>query len=205
MGLHAGAAQRVRLRAARGKRGAPTPLATSRYARALVLFVCNLLEMPDHVRSLRPGYLVSLLPPCEQPPRPAEIDAARHLRVEIDDVCEERDGVICPGETHVAELLAFLARRARRETVLLHCWAGISRSTAAALVGLVLESEGREREAAQRLRAAAPHAQPNRRVVALADRLLGREGRLVAALDAMGPARAVDLAPLVRLPVLRPL
>jgi predicted protein tyrosine phosphatase len=167
-----------------------------------VLFVCNLLEMPDHVRALRPDFLVSLLPPREPPARPAGMPTARPLRVEIDDVCEGRDGVICPGETHVAELVGFLARRAPRETVLLHCWAGISRSTAAALVALVLESRGREREAADRLRAAAPHAQPNRRVVELADRLLGREGRLVAALDAMGPAEPVDLAPLVRLPLL---
>lgn len=166
-----------------------------------MIFVCNLLEMPDHVRVLRPGYLVSLLPTPEQPARPAEVPADRHLRVEIDDVCTSCEGRVLPDEVHVRSLVDFLARRARHETVLLHCWAGISRSTAAALVALTLQASGQEAAAATALRAAAPHAQPNRRMVELADRLLGREGRLVAALEAMGPAVPVGLGPLVQLPV----
>ncbi len=70
---------------------------------------------------------------------------------------------------------------------------------AAALIALSLENDGREMEAARLLRAAAPHAQPNARMVALADRLLGRQGRLVAAKEAMGPATLVFEGPLVKL------
>jgi predicted protein tyrosine phosphatase len=50
---------------------------------------------------------------------------------------------------------------------------------------------GTEREIALRLRSAAAHAQPNPRIVAFADALLGRDGRMMDALDAMGPARVV--------------
>ena len=71
--------------------------------------------------------------------------------------------------------------------MLIHCWAGISRSTATAFV-LACERSPRveERRIAQVLREAAPHASPNRRIVALADRLMGRGGRMIAAVEAMG-------------------
>jgi predicted protein tyrosine phosphatase len=83
-----------------------------------------------------------------------------------------------------------------------HCAAGISRSMASALIALVLKAGGREPEAAQSIRVAAPHAHPNRRIVALADEILGLEGRLIAAREAMGPAEPMMHGPLVRLPLL---
>ena len=82
--------------------------------------------------------------------------------------------------------------------MLIHCWAGISRSTGTAFVIACERSpEADERHIALALRRAAPHALPNRRIVGLADQLMGRGGRMVAALDAMGDydagaARAFD-------------
>jgi hypothetical protein len=95
------------------------------------------------------------------------------------------------------------ASRCCRRTgpILIHCLAGVSRSTAAALIALALVADGREAEAARRLREAAPHASPNRRIVMLADRLLGRRGRLVLARETMGPAEPVLPVPLVELPL----
>ena len=81
--------------------------------------------------------------------------------------------------------------------LLVHCVAGISRSMAVALIALVVKAGGRELEAAQVLRNAAPHAWPNTRMVALADQILGCGGRLVAAREAMGPA-TLDLADAAR-------
>jgi hypothetical protein len=72
----------------------------------------------------------------------------------------------------------------------------------ALLVALVLKASGREIEAAQAIRAAAPHAHPNRRIVALADAILGLDGRLIAAREAMEPAEPMMHGPLVRLPLL---
>ena len=58
-------------------------------------------------------------------------------------------------------------------------------------------------EAAGQIRRAAPHAYPNRRMIALADGLLQCEGRLVEAREAMGPPRLTFAGPLVELPLLR--
>ena len=67
--------------------------------------------------------------------------------------------------------------------VLIHCEAGVSRSSAAALIMYACWlGPGHEREAMIRVLAQRPIAIPNRRMVELADKLLAREGRLVAAL-----------------------
>lgn len=168
-----------------------------------MIYVCNLYEMPAHVGRLRPSHLVSLVTPVEQPPTPKEIHAERHLRIEIDDISEPVPGGILPESHDVERLIAFLRVWQHEDAPLvIHCVAGISRSMASALLALVLKAGGREAEAAARMRAAAPHAQPNRRIIALGDEILGLEGRLVAAREAMGPARLVMQGPLVRLPLL---
>ena len=106
---------------------------------------------------------------------------------------------VVPGEAHVRGLIRFLGEWPGSEPLLLHCYAGVSRSTAAALIALTLNAEGREMEAAQALRDAAPHAHPNARIIALADQLLERRGRLIAARNAMGPGAPIREAPLVAL------
>jgi len=146
---------------------------------------------------LRPGYLVSLIQPEFQPPTPDEVPVEHHLRVAVDDVSEQVWEAVVPEAEHIRNLVTFLDQRNRDEGVLIHCYAGISRSTAGALIALALDMDGRETEAAQILRRAAPHARPNRRIVALADEILGRRGRLVAARLAMGEATPAYEAPLV--------
>ncbi len=164
-----------------------------------MIYVCGLDDMPTHVAALRVARLVSLLPTAEQPPTPSGFAAERHLRIEIDDVSEARPDRVLPEEEHVVRLIDFLREVDPNEPLLLHCMAGISRSMAAALIALVLDAEGREEEAARQIRELAPHASPNRRIVELADRLLDREGRLVAARDSMGPNEPLLIGPLVKL------
>jgi predicted protein tyrosine phosphatase len=169
-----------------------------------MIYVCNLAELPHHCLSVRPSHVLSLVSPEELPPTPAGIAQERHLRVAVHDIVEPLDGCVVPDTEHVARVIEFL-REWRHEDapVLIHCVAGISRSMAAALIGLVIKAEGREEEAALALRRAAPHAWPNRRIVALADQQLGCEGRLIAAREAMGPAEIAGFGPLVRIDLLR--
>ncbi|HEX6114668.1 MAG TPA: protein-tyrosine phosphatase family protein, partial [Geminicoccaceae bacterium] len=113
------------------------------------------------------------------------------------------DGHILPADEHVGGLIDFVRAWQHDEApLLIHCVAGISRSMAAALITLVIKAPGREVEAARHVRGAAPHAYPNRRMIAVADQLLGCEGRLVQAREAMGPANLLPFGPLVALPLL---
>jgi predicted protein tyrosine phosphatase len=90
----------------------------------------------------------------------------------------------------VERLLAFGGRvrdaGAAARHVLIHCHAGISRSTAAAAVMMAQFNPGRETEAFLALLDMRPHAWPNTRIVEFADRLLQRRGAL---LDGLGAYR----------------
>ncbi len=151
------------------------------------IFVCGLADMLDLAERLRPDRVISLLQPEWQPATPSGLAPEHHLRVEIHDITAPDPDQILPERAHVEQLIAFL-EEARGQSLLIHCYAGISRSPAAALVAMVLDAPGREQEAALTLREAAPYAQPNRLLIELSDDRLGRGGHLVAALEAIGPA-----------------
>jgi predicted protein tyrosine phosphatase len=168
-----------------------------------MIYVCNLMEMPAHAAALRVSHLVSLVAPDELPATPPCIRSDRHHRIGVHDISEPLDGHILPAEEHVDELIGFVRSwRPEEAPILIHCVAGISRSMAAALITLVIKAPRREVEAARHLRGAAPHAYPNRRMIAVADQLLGCQGRLVQAREAMGPADLLPFGPLVGLPLL---
>ena len=87
--------------------------------------------------------------------------------------------------------LAFARRWDRAAPLLIHCWAGISRSTAAAYIAAcAFAPERDEAELAARLRKASPSATPNARLVAIADAMLGRDGRMRDAIAGITPERA---------------
>jgi predicted protein tyrosine phosphatase len=74
--------------------------------------------------------------------------------------------------------------RSERGTLLIHCEAGISRSTATALITYACWlGPGREDEAMRCVGAQRPYAIPNRRMVAIADNLMALNGRLLQARD----------------------
>lgn len=153
----------------------------------MTIIVCGLAEVPNVIAARRPSHLVTLLDPDSLIPTPEGLSPERHLRIGVNDICEPTEGLILPTEEVVRQLLAFGATWDEAAPMIVHCWAGISRSTASAFV-LACERnpEADERAIALSMRQAARHASPNRRIVALADDLLGRRGRMVDAIDAMG-------------------
>jgi len=155
------------------------------------IHVCPLSQIAVTVNATGASHLVSLVKDGTPVERPASIPAARHLYLGIDDIVEPMDGMITPGEDHVRELLDFVGRWDRRQPLLIHCYAGISRSTAAAFISLcAVKPERAEIDIAWRLRDAAPFATPNALLVGLADRLLQREGRMASAIAAIGRGEA---------------
>jgi len=71
--------------------------------------------------------------------------------------------------------------------MVIHCFAGVSRSTAAAFISACALTPGRDEYAiARAIRAASPTATPNMRLVALAEEALARKGRMTGAIEAIG-------------------
>jgi predicted protein tyrosine phosphatase len=151
------------------------------------IHVCSLLRIADVAEASGARTLVTLINRDIPVDRPAAIAPERHLLVSISDVSAEMDGQILAGEEHVANLIDFVRDWDREDPLLIHCFAGVSRSTAAAFIAAcALSPHLNEEEIAQKLRQASPTATPNARLVELADKILGREGRMVAAIERIG-------------------
>jgi len=154
------------------------------------IFVTSLFDMPHYVRELAPARVVSIIQPELQPSRPGELPAPAHLRVGVHDISEHRDDHVLAQHHHIEELVDFVNTWDPDEGAFLtHCYAGVSRSTATALIAATMKT-GDPSWSALRLRAAAPHAYPNRHIVSLADEILGLSGALVDACEAMGDSSA---------------
>ena len=167
------------------------------------LYVCSLEDMPRQVRATGASHLISVLSPDSLPETPSEVRPENHLRIGCHDLVAPCAGAVLPGEEHVRRIIEFASRWARGAPMLVHCHAGVSRSSAAALLVACAQERGRERDLALRLRAAAPHAQPNARLIALGDTALGCGGALIAAVEAMGSGIWLERAPLVRFSLAR--
>ena len=149
--------------------------------------VCSLARLNETVESCSATHVVTLVRDEARVFRPNGIDPANHLWLQMDDIADPIDGMIAPNEEHVAQLIEFVHRWKRAQPLVVHCFAGISRSTAAAFIAACsLAPERDEEEIALRLRTASPTATPNPRLVTLADAHLGRQGRMVRAVSKIG-------------------
>ncbi|MBW0004614.1 MAG: protein tyrosine phosphatase [Hyphomicrobiales bacterium] len=151
------------------------------------LHVCPLSRLHATVEETRASHIVTLIGANTAVERPVCVAADRHLFITVSDIAEPMDGMILPAHSHVEQLLAFVRGWDRVAPMVIHCYAGISRSTAAAFIAACALSPQRTEDAiARRLREASPSATPNPRLVFVADQLLRREGRMVAAVAAIG-------------------
>jgi predicted protein tyrosine phosphatase len=152
------------------------------------IFVCPLSAVPAVVSASNACRLVSCLQEEIVVVTPHGIMRDLHLRLSLHDVTVEMPGYVVPGEAHIAELIAFARAWNGEGAMVIHCWAGISRSTAAAYTALcAINPRACEKAIAARLRQASPTAQPNRLMVAIADSALERNGRMIGAIEAIGP------------------
>jgi predicted protein tyrosine phosphatase len=152
-----------------------------------MIWVCPLSKVDATVASTRADRLLSLLAPGTEMMRPATIAEANHLLLSLHDIAEPQEGMTLPGETHMRTLLDFAKSWDRARPLVINCYAGISRSTASAyIIAAALQPSRDEGELAQALRLASPSATPNPRLVALADAMLGRRGRMVEAIRSIG-------------------
>lgn len=152
-----------------------------------MIHVCSLARLHETVEETGARHVITLIGTESRVVRPGMIAPDNHLLLQMHDIAIPLDGYVLPAEEHVARLIDFVTRWECATPLVVHCFAGISRSTAGAFTAVcALRPERDEKEIALKLRAASPTATPNIRIVALADQILGRRGRMVDAISAIG-------------------
>jgi len=153
--------------------------------------VCALRHVPETVKQTGARHLISAINAYFLPDTPTAISDGRHLKLDMNDIVEAQPDLALPNTGHVTKLLDFVRSWDKQAPILIHCYAGLSRSTAAAFIALcALNPRTPEDAIAHALRRSSDTAAPNRLFVALADKVMRREGRMIAALHSMGECRA---------------
>lgn len=151
------------------------------------VYVCPLSRLDQTVEQSGASHIATLINQDTPVRRPDSIAADNHLFLGFNDISTPMDGMVLPGSEHMDAYLEFVQRWDRQSPLVVHCWAGVSRSTAGAFTALcLLRPDLPETEVAARLRQRSPEATPNARLVALADARLQRGGRMIAAVEAIG-------------------
>jgi predicted protein tyrosine phosphatase len=153
-----------------------------------MIHVCSLSRLNETITATGARHVVTLLGIEDHVPLPSQIARDAYLRLHMHDIVDPMDGQVHPAQEHVERLIDFVNRWPRQTPLVIHCYAGISRSTAAAFTTVcALNPRRAEDEIALALRRASPTAQPNARIVRIADQVLGRNGRMVEAVTAIPP------------------
>jgi len=151
------------------------------------IHVSSLARLHETVTRTNASHVVTLINAATVVERPAVITPDRHLFIGVSDITAPIDGHIMPSEAHVHTLLDFVKQWNRMHPIVIHCWAGISRSTAAAFItACALFPHQDELRIARRLRQASASATPNPVLVSAADQILKRQGRMVSAIQSIG-------------------
>ncbi len=148
------------------------------------LTVCGLDELDDHA-TRGVTHVLSILDP-EWPDPEAFSAFEPHFRAifRFHDAIEPDQGIVLPAKADVEAILAFGRDAGDERHLLIHCHAGISRSTAAMLMILAQAHPDESEDAVvERLLKIRPQAWPNSRMIGFADERLGRGGRLATAVD----------------------
>jgi predicted protein tyrosine phosphatase len=156
-----------------------------------MIHVCSLARLYATVDETGARHVVTLLRLTDRVQRPSHIAPENHLVLAIDDIAAPMEGFTAPATEHVERLIEFVGTWDRAAPMVVHCYAGISRSTAGAFVtACALNPNRDELQIAQAIRRASRTAQPNARIVSIADRMLKREGRMMRAVETIGPGHA---------------
>jgi predicted protein tyrosine phosphatase len=150
--------------------------------------ICGIPELGEH-RASGVTHVLSILDPgWPDPAAFGDFPAHRRVALRFNDIIADMPGEIMPTASDVAVLLEYgrevmLAGPAAH--LLIHCHAGISRSTASAALLLAQAEPARPAEAilAEIVRQR-PRAWPNLLMLEFGERLLGRVGEIIPAAGA---------------------
>ena len=144
--------------------------------------ICPLIALDQVVAQHKPSHLVTLITAGTDVSTPSTIAKDNHLFLNFNDIDAPRPGLVPMGESQMAALIAFFKDWDQKAPMAIHCFAGVSRSTAASMIGLAtLRPERSASEIAAELRFRSPSATPNKRMLELADKRLKRHDSLFEA------------------------
>lgn len=151
------------------------------------LVVCPLSQLEKTIQLHRPHEMITLMSPGAVLARPSEIVPENHYFLTFNDITEPREGYIPPVAADILTIIKIAERWDQKHPLLIHCQMGISRSTAAAFItACSLLPKNDELQLALLLRKLSPSATPNKLMIALADNILNRDGRMIKAIESIG-------------------
>lgn len=157
-----------------------------------MIFTGPLSAFETVMETHRPSHVISLLSPDMMMDADERLAPGAHLRLSLNDITVEKDGLIAPALEHISLLTQFIdswgsMSLTDKGPLFIHCYAGISRSPAASFTALcMLNPDVDERNLARALRSVNRAATPNPMMIKLADELLARDGRMVSAIEQIG-------------------
>lgn len=151
-----------------------------------MIYVSSLSGLPALAASLQRFDLLTLLSPSAGAHDWSGLARERHVQLSFHDIVELTPDLIAPDAEVVTAILEFGRGAFADRPLLIHCWAGISRSSAAAYAIACDRNPGYEAEIADELRRRSPFVTPNKLMVRLADEMLGRKGRMSEAIARIG-------------------
>jgi predicted protein tyrosine phosphatase len=153
----------------------------------MTLYVCSLAAIPDVAAQTGASHMLTVISAGTEVVRPASIAPENHLFLEFNDITAPAQGLVPPSPAHVERILEFGRSWDQKAPMIVHCWAGVSRSTAAGyILSHALTPQSDPHDLARLLRASAPWATPNGRMVGFADDILGAGGAMKEAIRAIG-------------------
>ena len=151
------------------------------------LIICPVTKVEAVGSKHKPSHMLTVMSEETAVPRPPTVTPDKHKTLIFNDISAEREGLVPPGSTHVQAILDFAKHWNRKAPLLIHCYAGVSRSTASAfIIANAMADENDPVVLAQNLRLRSPTATPNAKMIALADALLDKDGTMVEAVKKIG-------------------
>ena len=167
------------------------------------LSICGLDELNGFLNTGVTHVISILDPDYPVPDGLAKIASENRIVFRFDDATVPGAGRIHPASTDIGKLVEWSRSLTDSQVkhLLVHCHAGISRSTAAAAIIVADKNPGRETEIFKMIDRIRPRNWPNSMMIDLADQLLGCGGAFNAALQshhARIATRDPDLAEIIR-------
>jgi predicted protein tyrosine phosphatase len=154
-------------------------------AASIRLLICGIDQLDEYCTA-DISHIVSILDPgCAEPDIFRLFAQIERLDLRFHDIIDEHAGMVAPNANDIERLLEFgRSTLDSRSTsgLLVHCHAGLSRSTAAAVLLLAQAQPDRPPETAViEMLELKPRAWPNLRMIELGDESLRCEGKLIRA------------------------